>query len=223
MGDPKGHQPPAVGERTRRLLRLGINPEELQSAGGSVLESLFTLARDGDGNAEPLLWEEALIIAEVAAERRVHNREDARDLAAQAISDAYAKRDCIRKGRFTAFLRSILAYDCIDLVRRRARSRSSSLEELTERGALEGFAGLSDRDPTPEEAVLRMAPLDPKLEKAVGQLPPREREAVTLVYLDGLSPEEVAGRLGIKRNALDAALSRGRRRLRLIVSEDQGE
>ena len=47
----------------------------------------------------------------------------------------------------------------------------------------------------------------------LADLPQRQREVLELVYLEGLGPEQVAARLGVKRNAVDQALHNGHRRL----------
>jgi RNA polymerase sigma factor (sigma-70 family) len=44
-------------------------------------------------------------------------------------------------------------------------------------------------------------------------LPERQREVLELRYLRGLSPEQIASELGIKRNAVDQALHNGHRKL----------
>ena len=44
-------------------------------------------------------------------------------------------------------------------------------------------------------------------------LPPRERDVWTLT-VEGLSPDQIAERLEMKRNAVDQALHRGRLKLR---------
>jgi RNA polymerase sigma factor (sigma-70 family) len=46
------------------------------------------------------------------------------------------------------------------------------------------------------------------------ELPARAREVLQLRYLLGLEIEEIAQRLGIQRNAVDAALHRGHEKLR---------
>ena len=47
----------------------------------------------------------------------------------------------------------------------------------------------------------------------LADLPQRQREVLELVYLEGLGPEQVAARLGVKRNAVDQALHNGHRKL----------
>ena len=44
-------------------------------------------------------------------------------------------------------------------------------------------------------------------------LPERQRQALELLYLEGLSHEQIAACLGIKRNAVDQALHNGHRKL----------
>ncbi len=58
-------------------------------------------------------------------------------------------------------------------------------------------------------------PLDAVIvEEVLDGLPPREREVWTLHIVEGMAPRQIAGRLGISRNAVDQALHRGRRALR---------
>jgi RNA polymerase sigma factor (sigma-70 family) len=45
-------------------------------------------------------------------------------------------------------------------------------------------------------------------------LPPRQRQVLTLRFLEGLKPAEIAERLGIERNAVDQALHNGLGKLR---------
>ncbi len=47
----------------------------------------------------------------------------------------------------------------------------------------------------------------------IADLPDREREVLDLLHREGLSPQQVAERLGIKRNAVDQAAHRGHRKV----------
>lgn len=55
------------------------------------------------------------------------------------------------------------------------------------------------------------------LEGLFAELPPREREVGELRYLHGLEINEIAARLGVRRNAVDQALHRAHRRLRELL------
>src|SRR3954449_11264018 len=58
----------------------------------------------------------------------------------------------------------------------------------------------------------------PALERALAALPPAEREAITLLAWDELTPDEIAVVLGCSRGAIYLRLSRARRRLRASVA-----
>ena len=60
-------------------------------------------------------------------------------------------------------------------------------------------------DPEAPDAFERVdARLD--LDLLLAELPRRQREVAELLYREGLSHEQIAGRLGLKRNAVDQAL-----------------
>jgi RNA polymerase sigma factor (sigma-70 family) len=88
------------------------------------------------------------------------------------------------------------------------------------------FAGRRTDSPLPDDLELGMD--DPGdrvvselwLRKVVDQLPEVERAACTLVYLEGLSPEQAAGRLGTTRNNVDQRLFHARKHLRELMGDD---
>ncbi|MGW9113558.1 RNA polymerase sigma factor [Microbacterium sp. NPDC055683] len=57
--------------------------------------------------------------------------------------------------------------------------------------------------------------------RAIRSLPDREREAIALTYWEGLAPHEVAEVLGCRVDAVWKALSRGRARLRRLLSDGE--
>ena len=57
------------------------------------------------------------------------------------------------------------------------------------------------------------------LHELVAQLPEAEQAACTLVYLEGLSPEQAAERLGTTRNNVDQRLFHARKRLRDLMDD----
>ena len=58
------------------------------------------------------------------------------------------------------------------------------------------------------------------LRDVVAQLPDSERAQVRVVYLEGLSPEQAAERLGTTRNNIDQRLFHARKRLRELMDDD---
>ena len=63
---------------------------------------------------------------------------------------------------------------------------------------------------------------DPDLQVALRQLPEAQRAAVILFYYADLPVREIATRLGSNGLAVRANLSRGRRRLRQLLGDDDG-
>ena len=63
---------------------------------------------------------------------------------------------------------------------------------------------------------------DPDLQAALRQLPEAQRAAVILYYYADLPVAEIAQRLGSNGLAVRANLSRGRRRLRQLLGDDDG-
>jgi RNA polymerase sigma-70 factor (ECF subfamily) len=86
------------------------------------------------------------------------------------------------------------------LRRRRETSHSAGIEEVpnSERPSLHLY------DKQVAEAV----------ERALSELPERQRAAISLVFYQGLSNAEAADVIGVKVRALESLLARGRQQLR---------
>jgi RNA polymerase sigma-70 factor (ECF subfamily) len=88
------------------------------------------------------------------------------------------------------------------------------------------FAGRRTDVPLPDELDLssddpgELVVSDLWLRDVIAQLPDAERAACTAVYLDGLSPEQAAERLGTSRNNVDQRLFHARKRLRDLMDGD---
>ena len=134
------------------------------------------------------------------ARRRVATEEQARDLvqetwlAALGGIDRFAGRSSLR-----TWLVSILRRKIVDSHRRK-RPKVTFEEHHT-----------PPVDP-PRERFDDAAALE-MIHEELPTLPRRERQAVTYVDVEGLSREEAASRMGVKRTALRVMLHRGRRRL----------
>jgi RNA polymerase sigma-70 factor (ECF subfamily) len=83
----------------------------------------------------------------------------------------------------------------VDVLRRRGRRVVIQIEEFAE--------VLAAHEPEPESGVVRA------VERRLGDLPPRQREVVRAIAVEGASIGETAGRIGIKPGAVRVALHRG--------------
>lgn len=77
-----------------------------------------------------------------------------------------------------------------------------------------------DPKPSPEQLAEKRLTLD-RLQQAIADLPPGEREALLLVYRDGLTHKETAVQLGASLSAVKVRVHRGRRRLQETLQPDR--
>ena len=130
------------------------------------------------------------------------------ELASEAVAEAYAQ--ALRRGQA---IRDPAAWTW------RAAFKIAS-------GALKARRSAEQAaDPDPDAAASlgradRYA--DPDLQAALRQLPEAQRAAVILFYYADLPVREIATRLGSNGLAVRANLSRGRRRLRQLLGDDDG-
>jgi RNA polymerase sigma-70 factor (ECF subfamily) len=77
----------------------------------------------------------------------------------------------------------------------------------------------------PEDIVAPQAAAEDvyDLRRAVGRLPPEDREILVLKHLDGWTYDELAERLAIPRGTVMSRLFHARRRLKDLLSELPGE
>jgi len=104
----------------------------------------------------------------------------------------------------------------------RAVVRNASIDWLRARGRRSRHEWSGDVEDLPEPSVEALLPgeeaLSPELEGALASLPRRQREAVELLHLEGLSVAEAAERVGVSPGALKVRAHRGYRALRSRLS-----
>lgn len=81
------------------------------------------------------------------------------------------------------------------------------------------WEAVADEAPSPERAVLTRDELR-RLERAIEELPPRQRDVMLLHKFDGLSYEAIAERLGIAKNTVMVHMMRALAHCRERLSED---
>jgi RNA polymerase sigma-70 factor (ECF subfamily) len=144
--------------------------------------------------------------------------EDAEDAAQEAFLKAYRNRAELRdRDTATGWLARIARNAALDAVRRRAR-RQQLADELTEREEERGEeAGAAPR----AEPVF--GDEKEKLARALGELSEEDGLVVTLRFIDGLTPQEIAGRLGEKPGTIRVRLHRALKRLREALGVGRGD
>jgi len=132
---------------------------------------------------------------------------DAEDVVQEVLLAIHLKRHTwIADQPFSPWLNAIARYKLIDVLRRRGRRGEVPVDDLVE--------VLPDQS---EEA--EASPRE--LEKLVGRLQGRERDAVVAISLEGRSVRDAALKFSMSEGAIRVALHRGLKRLaRLYRSED---
>jgi RNA polymerase sigma factor (sigma-70 family) len=160
---------------------------------------LVAAARGGDRAAFAVLLDRHAERVGLLAGRMLRP-EDAEDVVQEAVLQAFLGLERLRDAdRFGSWLYGIT----LNLARMRLRRREPLLLDAgtVEQSAPDGGAGL--------EAV----------REALDVLPPREREAVVLHYIEGLDTNEVASLLDARPGTVRVRLHRARRRLREGLAE----
>jgi len=173
---------------------------------------LVALARAGDKRAFGELVERYQAMATRIALRMIAHAEIARELAQDAMLEAYLSLKHLRDdARFQQWLYGIVLNVCRSYVRDQ-HVQYFSLEAMLG-GVYFDETIIFDPSPSPEE-IIAAHELHQRVLHATATLSPSEREATLLFYYDQLTLREVAVALGISVGAVKARLHKSRLHLR---------
>lgn len=150
---------------------------------------------------------------------RLSHRETAIDVVHDTFTKAWAY---VRQGHeiqsFKPFLYKVLNNLIIDEYRKR---KESSLDALLEtEGVDEG--SFSDLQVDPVDQIVNE--LDAKrIIDRLHELPDMYREVLTLRYVDGLNPKDIAGLIEESENVISVRIHRGVHMLKKLIVEDHEE
>lgn len=131
---------------------------------------------------------------------------EAEDVANEALMRIWQAADAWRPdGIVSGWLRRSVYNQCIDRIRKSGRLVPD----------VEGQMALQTPASTPSpEAEAFGSEIGSAIDTALATLPERQRAAVTLSTVDGLSGQEIADVLEVSAEAVESLLARGRRALR---------
>jgi RNA polymerase sigma-70 factor (ECF subfamily) len=185
-------------------------------SGGDAQErwsGMMAAAQRGDADAYRKLLEQIMPLVRGMVRSRIGDRVAAEDVVQNVMLSIHRARHTYRPERpFKPWLSAIARNAVIDSFRDSGRRRDREVEvEL-----IDAFAA-----PVPE-AHPDTVPLSPEIAEAIERLPDKQREAVRLVQIEGLSVVEAAERAGVTPGALKVRAHRGykalRRSLRGVLS-----
>lgn len=180
---------------------------------------LVARAREGDARAFRSLVERHERRAIAIAKALVRDEEDARDVVQEAFVRVYRHLPAFQDDSsfFTWFYR-IVSNLAIDVVRRPARHESIDDEREIEGRHELPFSCLEASDPLD---ALQRRELAERIRAALAELPSYHRVAIVMRELDGLSYEQMADRMHVRKGTVMSRLFHARRKLRLALQADR--
>lgn len=154
------------------------------------------------------------------AYRLTGNREDALDVAQDALLKAYQKIDAWKPtGGFLPWLLRLTANQAIDYLRRRKRRREEQFDNTHH----------EDRDADIVEPVQENTPMaldakeiDARVQKALPLLSPAQRTVFVLRHYQGLALSEIAEQMGCTVGSVKVHLFRALKKLRQELKDFEG-
>ena len=146
--------------------------------------------------------------------RMMGNREDAQDCAQEAMVRIYRAMGSFKgQSALATWIYRITMNTCLDELRRRKARKVTSLDSLVDNGW-----SPTDTGDTPEEHGLRVEKQN-ALNQAIQSLPDDMRAAIILRDVKGYSYDEIASILDANVGTIKSRISRGREKLREILSK----
>lgn len=177
-------------------------------------EQLMVRIGDGDRTAYKMLVDRHLPGFLVFSSRLLDNRAEAEDVMQEAFIRVWktaVKWDSGRNARFTTWFYRVVVNLVIDV--KRKRKTHTGLEELSD---IPGEGLLAD-------VVLSDRQKAAAIAEVMGELPKRQRLALTLCYLQGQGNKEAAEIMDISVKAVESLLVRGRIRMAELLKEQKEE
>ncbi len=177
-------------------------------------EALMARIADGDEHAYQALVDRHLGQSLGMAAKVLGNRAEGEEIAQEAFLRLWrhAPNWSPKGAKFTTWFYRVVMNLCID----RQRTRRATMVPLD-------AAGDPADDRQGADDQVQQAQIGGQVAGAVADLPERQRIAITLCYLHGMSNKEAADVLDINIKALESLLTRGRRALKDRLSHMKDE
>jgi RNA polymerase sigma-70 factor (ECF subfamily) len=179
---------------------------------GDPDEDLIRRVAAGEPRAMRMLMTEHLPRIMALATRMLGTVAGAEDVAQETFVRIWTNAARWNSGgaRFSTWVHRVVLNLCYDQLRRRAPIASGDPPDVPDAG------------PAPDAGLLA-EDSGHRVERALQSLAPRQREAIILVYYQGLSNIEAASVMNVSVDALESLLARGRRSLQLALMKEQAD
>lgn len=173
-------------------------------------DALLVLYARGDGDAARVLTARHLPRVLGYAARLLHDRGEAEDVAQEAMIRLWRVAPDWQSGQaqVSSWLYRVVTNLCTDRQRARIRRRAEALDDVPE-----------PPDPAmAAEAAMIAGERARALDLALAALPERQRQAVILRHIEGMTNPEIAAILEIGVEAVESLTARGKRALTAILA-----
>jgi RNA polymerase sigma-70 factor (ECF subfamily) len=151
--------------------------------------------------------------------RRLRNIEDAEDTVQDALLSAHNSIGKFQgRSKLSTWLIRIVTNAALMKLRRHSRYEMLPLGQYDANEGATSVSELIDPGPNPE-AIYAQTEMGETLRRALAQLPAKQRTAIQLYELDGISIREASNALGVSENTLKSQVARARESLNLILGE----
>lgn len=196
---------------------------ELPDKGGAGVEETELIQRSQQGDLDA--FEQLLLRYEkkvyTIAYKYMGNREDASDLAQEALIKAYQSIGSFRgEASFGTWIGRITANKCLDELRKRKRIQVTSLDEEVELEEGSVQKELAAEGDTPEEHTVRQETVH-YVQSMLEQMREEYRIVLVLRELEGCSYEEIAAQLSCSLGTVKSRISRARSYLKEQILADR--
>ena len=173
-------------------------------------DALLVLYARGDAEAARVLTGRHLGRVYGFAARLLGDRAEAEDVAQEAMLRMWRVAGAWRAGeaRLSSWLYRVTVNLCTDRQRARQRRRAEPLDDVAEP---------ADETANTEATLMRRERHD-ALQAALATLPDRQRQAVVLRHIEGLTNPEIAAILEVGVEAVESLTARGKRALTAALS-----
>lgn len=170
--------------------------------------SWMRAAQEGDAALYQRLLTELLPYIRNVVRGRVGDDTAVEDVVQEVLMRIHTARHTYRAERpLLPWVRTIARNASVDQARRRARERKRQ--------------GETEPDALPAAALPVEGPISRGLVRALDRLPASQREAVTLLKLEGMSVQEAAQKAGVTPGAMKLRAHRGYRALRDLLGRER--
>jgi RNA polymerase sigma-70 factor, ECF subfamily len=183
--------------------------------------ALVKRCRDGDKQAFQELVERYQRRAYSVAYGMLKDRDEAMDVAQEAFVKVYKYLDHFKgDSSFYTWLYRIVTNLAIDARRRKAPEMDPvEFDEKVEHEANEEAGMLSTRlGSNPQKALMRQELVE-KIQDALSQIPEKHRAILLLREVEGMSYEDLARTLNIRKGTVMSRLFHARKKIQKILSE----